>query len=129
AGLCLAGYSKTGLFVFSAKWYERGPWAGHRRFRRTTSVLGLESSGCGAGVAGHYQEKRRMGRVLRLPTGFVAIAWLCALSNLGPPRLQAAERDGNVIETSDVASNGDVLLLPVVIGDREYRFMLDTMLP
>lgn len=67
-----------------------------------------------------------MGQVMRLMSRLVAVAWLCVQATLCPPRLQAAERDDNVIETFDVARDGDVLLVPVAIGDREYRFMLDT---
>ena len=67
-----------------------------------------------------------MCHVSRLICGTVAIACACAHTTLCPPRLQAADRDDIVIATFDVARNGDVLLLPIAIGDRQYQFMVDT---
>jgi hypothetical protein len=50
------------------------------------------------------------------------LTWATAL----PCRVGAAEPDENVVETFDVARHGDVLLVPVELGNRQFQFVVDT---
>lgn len=55
----------------------------------------------------------------------VTFAYVFAWGVMSPP-LQAADRDENVVESFDIARNGDVILAPIMIGGQQYRFLLDT---
>lgn len=52
--------------------------------------------------------------------------WAFVLSAALPCALRGAETDDNVIETFDVARNGDFLLIPVQIAGKTYDFLVDT---